>query len=91
MARLYMGLAERKLVFEFLYQRLVIKLIPCSNQVSMKFQLLMKTKMLKGKAFTCFRISDVVFVMLINVEIAKVVVILTFMSMTHDKCHALLI
>ena len=32
----------------------IIKLL-CSNQLNMKFQLLIKTKMLKNKDFSCFR------------------------------------
>ena len=31
----------------------VIKLFPCSTQLSIKFQLLMKTKVLKNKNFSC--------------------------------------
>ena len=33
----------------------VIKLFLCSTQRSMKFQLLIKTKMLKNKGFSCFK------------------------------------
>ena len=33
----------------------VIKLFSCSTQLSMKFQLLIKTKMLKNKYFSCFQ------------------------------------
>ena len=33
----------------------IIKLFSCSNQLSMKLQLLLKTKMLKVKSFTCFK------------------------------------
>ena len=33
----------------------VIKLFSCSTQLSMKFQLLLKTKILKNKDFTCFK------------------------------------
>ena len=44
----------------------------------MKFQLLIKTKMLKNKNFSCFiKLSDAVFILLINVK--TIVGILTFM------------
>ena len=36
----------------------------------MKFQLLIKTKLLKIKAFLVFKLSDGVFIMLINVKMA---------------------
>ena len=32
----------------------VIKQFPCSNQLSINFQLLIKTKMLKNTVFSCF-------------------------------------
>ena len=32
----------------------VIKLFPCSTKLSMKFQLLIKSKMLNNKDFSCF-------------------------------------
>ena len=47
----------------------------------MKAQLLIKTKVLKNKDFLAFILSDVVFIMLINVKMPTIVVILTFMSM----------
>ena len=47
----------------------------------MKFQLLIKTKMVKNKDFLAFKLSDVVFVMLINVKVSTIVGILTSMSM----------
>ena len=46
----------------------------------MKFQLLIKTKMVKNKDFLAFKLSDVVFVMLINVKVSTIVGILTSMS-----------
>ena len=49
----------------------------------MKFQLLIKTKMLKIKILLAFKLSDVVFIMLINVKLPTIVSILTFMSMIH--------
>ena len=33
----------------------MIKLFSCSTQLSMKFQLLIKTKMLKNEDFSCFQ------------------------------------
>ena len=45
----------------------------------MKFQLLIKTKMLKNIDFSSFTLSDVVFGLLINVKIG----ILTYMSMIY--------
>ena len=53
----------------------VIKNFSCSTQLSMKFQLI-KTEMSKIKIFLAFKLSDVVFIMLI-------VGILTFMSMIN--------
>ena len=58
----------------------VIKLLPCSTQLSMKFQLLIKGKMVNNKDFFAFKLSDVVFIPLINVKIPTIVGILTFMS-----------
>ena len=47
----------------------------------MKFQLLIKTKILTNKDVSCFIcLSDIVFIMLINVKMPTVVGILTFMS-----------
>ena len=56
-------------------------IISCSTQLSMKFQLLIKTKMLKIKDFLAFKLWNVVFIMLINVKMPTIVGILTFMSM----------
>ena len=58
----------------------VIKLISCSTQLSMQFQLLIKTKMLKNEIFFALKISDVVFIMLIIVGI--------FNIYEHDQCYA---
>ena len=52
----------------------VIKLFSCSTQLSMKFQTLITTQMLKITIFRALNPSDIVFIMLINVKI------LTFMS-----------
>ena len=54
----------------------------CSTQLNTKFQLLIKTKMLKNKDFLLSD-SDVLFIMLINVKMPLVVDILTFMSMIN--------
>ena len=55
----------------------VIKHVSCSTQLSLKFQLLVKTKMLKN---TDFKLSDGVFILLINVKMQTIVGILTFIS-----------
>ena len=60
-----------------------IKQFSCSTQLSMKFQLLIKTKMSKYIDSSCFQLSDVVFIMLINVEMPTTVCIFTFMSMIN--------
>ena len=51
----------------------------CSSQLSTKFILLIKTKMLKNKD----SLSDVAFIMYINVEVPTIVGILTFIIMTN--------
>ena len=54
------------------------KTFSCSIQLSTKFQLLIKTKILKNKKkFHAFSLSNVVFIMLINVKMPKIVGILT--------------
>ena len=58
------------------------KPLSCSTQLSMKFQLLIKAKMLKNKDFS-FKLSDVAFIMLINVKMPTIVGILTLMSMIN--------
>ena len=55
----------------------VIKLFSCSTQLSMKFKLLIKTKMPTYKEVSCYSLSDVVFFMLINVNMPTIVGILT--------------
>ena len=54
----------------------VIKLFSCTIQLSMKFQLLIKTNIPTNKEV----LSDVVFIMLINVKMPTIIGILTFMS-----------
>ena len=81
-----MGLDVRKPVFAVTSQvRLkpgpeVVKLFSCSTQLSTKFQLLIKTKYQQIKKFRALSLSDVVFIMLINVKMPTTVGILTFMS-----------
>ena len=63
----------------------VIKLLSCSTQLSMKFQLLIKTEIPTNEEVYCFSsialsLSDVVFILLINVKMSTIVGILTFMS-----------
>ena len=59
----------------------VIKLFSCSTQVSIKFQLLIKTETPKKIGIYCFfKLSYDVFIMLINVKMPTIVGILTFMS-----------
>ena len=52
----------------------------CLTQLSTKFQLLIKTNMLKNKEVSCFKSLSYVFIMLINVKMPTIVGILTFMS-----------
>ena len=52
----------------------------CSTQQSTKFQLLIKNKILTNKKFLALSLSDVVFIMLINVKMPSIVRILKFMS-----------
>ena len=51
--------------------------------MSMKFQLLIKTEMLKIKECLAVKLSGVVFIMLINVKMPTIVGILTLMSMLN--------
>ena len=54
----------------------------CSTEISMNFQLLIKTKMLKNNNFYLgFKLSNVLFIMLINVTLLTIYGILKFMSM----------
>ena len=48
----------------------VIRLFSCSTQLSMKFQLLIKTKIKKSKIFSGLVHSVDVFILLINVKMA---------------------
>ena len=57
----------------------VYKLFLCSTKLSTKFQLLIKTKLLTNKEVS-LSLSDVAFIMLINVKMPTIVGILTFMS-----------
>ena len=59
----------------------VIQLFLCSTQLSTKFQLLIKTKILTNKeVFLALSLSGVVFIVLINVKMPTIVGILTFIS-----------
>ena len=51
-----------------------------STELSEKFQLLIKSNMPTDKEVSCFSLSRVVFIMLINVKMPTIVGILTFMS-----------
>ena len=57
-----------------------IKLLSFITQPSMKYQLLIKAYMLRKKYFIAFKLSDVVFTMLINVKISTI-----FAIYEHDK------
>ena len=59
------------------------KTFSCSIQLCMKFHLPLKTKKLKIKTFLAFKLSNVVFIMLINVKMPTFVGILTFMSIIN--------
>ena len=62
----------------------VIKLFSCSTPLRTKFQLLIKTKMLrKIKTFLAYKRSYILFIMLIIVKMPTIVGILTFMSMIN--------
>ena len=58
----------------------VIKLFPCSTQLSPRFQLLIKQKYRQMKKFLASSLSDGVFIMLTIVKMPTIVGILTFMS-----------
>ena len=58
----------------------VINLFPCSTQLSTEFQLLLKINYRKVKKFLSLSLSDVVFIMLINVKMQTIVAILTSMN-----------
>ena len=55
----------------------------------MKFQLLIKAKILKNKTFFDSKLSDVVLIMLINVKMPTIVGIFTFMSMIDFRIRFL--
>ena len=54
-----------------------------STELSMKVQLLIKTKILTNKKNLVIKLSDVVFILQINVKMATIVGFLTFMSRIH--------
>ena len=41
------------------------------NSPECEIQLLIKTTMLKNKEFSCYKLSDIVFIMLINVKMQQ--------------------
>ena len=57
-----------------------IKLFSCSIQLSMKFERLIKTKMLKYRYYSWFKLSYTVSILLLNVKMPTTVGILTFIS-----------
>ena len=59
----------------------IIKRFSCSTQVSTKLVLVLKYRQIKK--FLALSLSDVVFIMLINVKMPTIVGILTFMSMIN--------
>ena len=60
----------------------VINLYSCTTQLSMEFQMLIKSKMLKITIFLAFKFLDV-FIMLINAQGPTIVGVLTFKSMIN--------
>ena len=64
-----------------------MKPFSCLSQLGMKFQRLKITtcKCLKIKTFLAFKLSDVVFIVLINVKMPTIVGILTYMSIVVPK------
>ena len=58
----------------------VIELVPCSTQLNTKFQKLIKIIYRQIKKFLALSLSDVVFIILINVKMPTIVGILTFMN-----------
>ena len=58
----------------------VIILFSCLTELSTKFQLLIKLKYRQMKKFFALSLSDVAFIMLINIRMPTIVGILTFMS-----------
>ena len=69
----------------------VIKRFSCSTQLSMQFQLLIKGKIMKNKDFFLavkLKLSDAVFILLINVKIPTIVGIFTLMSRLKNSCSA---
>ena len=61
----------------------VIKLFSCLSQLSIEFQMLITTKVIKNKDFSCFQTLICCIIMLINVKMPNIVGILTFMSMIN--------
>ena len=72
-----------KNVYNLRIQPREYKRFSCSNQLNIKFQLLIESKILKKSHFTV-KHSGVVFILLINVKIPTIVGILPVMS--RKKC-----
>ena len=67
-----MGLVPSVIIYAHIYSQSgpeVIKLFSCSTQLSTQFQLLINTKI--PKTFLALSLSDVVFIMLINNKMPK--------------------
>ena len=58
----------------------VIELFSCSTQLSMKFQMLITTKIPTNEGFFLLSLSDVVFILLVKVKMPTIVGVLAFMS-----------
>ena len=58
------------------------KTFSCSTQLSMKFEWLIKKTTMLNPAF---KLSNVVFTMLVNIKMPTIIGILTFMSRIHFK------
>ena len=59
----------------------------CSTQLSMKFITLIKLKCRKINTFFAFKLTDIIFIMLVNVKVPTIVGILTLMSMINFMLH----
>ena len=56
-----------------------IKLVSCSTQLSMNFHCSSKGKMVKMKTFLALKLSDVVFILVVNVKMTTVFGVITLM------------
>ena len=60
------------------------KTFSCSTHLSTKFQLLIKIKYRQIKKFLALSLTDVAFILLINVKVPTIVGMLTLMSMMEN-------